>query len=65
MSWQIPAEHTREPQHCAPDVQNEPSYQQQRESPVALVNSQMAPVTSRLHWAVVWHASPGESEIGL
>lgn len=63
MSWQMPAEHVRDPQHCAPDVQNDPSYQQQRASPVVAVTSQMAPVTSRLHCAVTWQASPGESEI--
>ena len=43
-NWQTPPAQTREPQHWAPEVQNEPSYQQQRESPVATVYSQMAPV---------------------
>jgi hypothetical protein len=65
INWQMPAEQTREPQHCVPEVQNDPSYQQQRASPVVEVTSQIAPVTSRLHWAVVWQASPGESETVL
>jgi len=50
--WQTPPAQTREPQHWAPEVQK-PSYQQQRESPVETVNSQMAPVWGRRHWSVV------------
>ena len=46
-NWQTPPAQTREPQHWAPEVHNEPSYQQQRLSPVETVNSQMAPVRGR------------------
>jgi hypothetical protein len=50
--WQTPPAQTREPQHWAPEVQK-PSYQQQRESPVDAVYSQIAPVWGRRHWSVV------------
>jgi hypothetical protein len=36
-NWQTPAVQTREPQHWAPELQSDPSYQQQRESPVEAV----------------------------
>lgn len=62
-NWQTPPAQMREPQHWAPEEQNDPSYQQQRESWVEEVNSQMAPVWARLHCAVVWQGSPGDSEI--
>ena len=44
---QTPSAQTREPQHWAPELHNEPSYQQQRLSPVETVYSQMAPVRGR------------------
>ena len=46
-NWQTPPAQTREPQHWAPESHNEPSYQQQRLSPVEAVYSQMAPVRGR------------------
>ena len=46
-NWQTPLAQMREPQHWAPEEQNEPSYQQQRESPVEAVYSQIAPVWGR------------------
>jgi hypothetical protein len=49
MNWHTPPAQTLEPQHWAPELQSEPSYQQQRESPVEAVYSQMAPVWGRLH----------------
>jgi hypothetical protein len=52
-NWQTPPAQTREPQHWAPEAHNDPSYQQQRESPVDAVYSQMAPVWGRRHWSVV------------
>jgi len=51
-NWQTPPAQTREPQHWAPKVHS-PSYQQQRESSVETVYSQMAPVWGRRHWSVV------------
>ena len=48
-NWHTPPAQTREPQHWAPELQSEPSYQQQRESQVEAVYSQIAPVWGRLH----------------
>ena len=52
-NWQTPPAQTREPQHWAPKSHNEPSYQQQRLSPVDAVYSQMEPVWGRRHCSVV------------
>ena len=57
-NWQTPLAQMREPQHCPPQEQSDPSYQQQRLSPVELVYSQMEPVTGRLQSAVTLQGSP-------